>query len=71
MRASGGSFCSSRSIACVVSMLVPPGYILLMPRLMWVFGKAGALDISSMSVAAVLMNAVRSRLYGLAQPVSN
>jgi hypothetical protein len=46
MRASGGSFCSSRSIACVVRMLVLPGCIMLMPRLVCVFGEAGALDIS-------------------------
>ncbi len=31
VRASGGSFCSSRSIACVVHMLVPLGCIMLMP----------------------------------------
>jgi hypothetical protein len=63
MRASGGSFCSSRSIVCVVHMLVPPGCITLMPRLVWVFGEAGALDVRSISVAAVSMNAVRSRSY--------
>ncbi len=42
MRALSGSFCKSRSIACVVRMLVPPGWITLMPRLVWVFGEAGA-----------------------------
>ncbi len=55
----------------MVCMLVPPGWITLMPRLVWVFGEAGALDVRSVSVAAVLMNAVCSRLYGLAQLVSN
>ncbi len=44
---------------------------MLMPRLVWVFSDAGALDVRSVSIAAVLMNAVSSRLYGLAQPVSN
>ncbi len=71
MHASGGSFCSSRSIVCVVRMLVPPGCITLMPRLVWVLGEAGAFDVRSVSAAAVLMNAVRSRLYGSAQPDSN
>ncbi len=71
MGVSGGSFCNSRSIACVVNMLVPPGWIMIMPRLVWVFGEAGSLVVRSVSVAAVLMNAVRSRLYGLAQLVSN
>ncbi len=71
MCASGGNFCNSRSIACVVHMLVLPGCIMLMPRLVWVLGEAGALDVRSMSIAAVSMNAVRFRLYGLAQPVSN
>jgi hypothetical protein len=71
MCALGGSFCNSRSIAYVVCMLVPPGWIMLMPRLVWVLGEAGALVVRSVSVAAVLMNAVSSRLYGLAQPVSN
>ncbi len=56
---------------CVVRMLVPPGWIMLMTRLVWVFGEAGALDVRSVSIAAVLMNAVCSKLYGLAQPVSN
>ncbi len=49
---------------CVVHMLVSPGCIMLMPRLVRVFDKAGALDVRSMSIAAVSMNAVRSRLYG-------
>ncbi len=71
MRALGGSFCNSRSIACVVRMVVSPGWIMLMPRSVWVFGEAGALDVRSVSVAAVSMNAVCSRSYGLAQPVSN
>jgi hypothetical protein len=71
MHALGGSFCNSRSMACVVRMLVPPGCITLMPRLVWVFGDAGALDVRSVSIAAKSMNAVRSRLHGLAQPVSN
>jgi hypothetical protein len=71
MRASGGSFCNSRSIACVVRMLVPPGWITLMPRLVWVFGEAGALVVRSLSIATVSMNAVCSRSYELAQPVSN
>jgi hypothetical protein len=44
---------------------------MLMPRLVWVFGEAGALVVRSVSIAAVSMNAVSSRLYGLAQPVSN
>ncbi len=35
------------------------------------FGDAGALDFSSVKVAAVSINAVRSRLYEFAQPVSN
>ncbi len=35
---------------------------------MRVFGEAGALDVSSVTIAAVSMNAVR---YGLAQLVSN
>ncbi len=52
-------------------MLVPPSCIMLIPRLVCVFGEAGAWDVSSVSIAAVLMNAVRSRLFGLAQPVSN
>ncbi len=43
----------------------------IMPRLVWVFGEAGALDVRRMSIAAVLMNAVRSRLNRLAQSVSN
>jgi hypothetical protein len=34
-------------------------------------GEARVLDVKSMSNAAVSLNAVRSRLYGLAQPVSN
>jgi hypothetical protein len=51
-------------------MLVPPGCVTLMPRLVRVFGEAGALDVRRVSVAAVLMNAVGSRSYGLAQPVS-
>ncbi len=55
----------------MVRMLVPPGCITLMPRLVRVFGEAGALDVKSMSIAVVLMNAVRSRLYGLVQLVSN
>ncbi len=67
----GGSFCNSRSIACVVRMLVPPGWITFMPRLVWVLGGAGALVVRSVSIAAVSMKTVRSRLYGLAQPVSN
>jgi hypothetical protein len=71
MRALGGSFCNSRSIACVVRMLMPPGCITHMPRLVWVFGEAGALDVRSMSIAAVSMNALGSRSYGLAQLVSN
>jgi hypothetical protein len=71
MRASGGRFCNSRSITCVVRILVPPGWITLMPRLVWVFGEAGALDVRSVSIAAVLMNAISSRSYGLAQLVSN
>ncbi len=71
MHASGGTLCSSRSIVCVMSMLVPPGCITLMPRLVWVLGEAGAFDVRSVSIDAVLMNAVRSRLYGLAQLVSN
>jgi hypothetical protein len=71
MRVLGDSFCNSRSIVCVVRMLVPPGCIRLMPRLVWVFGEAEDLDVRSMSVAEVLMNAVYSRLYGLAQLVSN
>jgi hypothetical protein len=53
MRASGGSFCNSRSIAFVVRMLVAPGCITLFPRLVWVFGEAGALDVRNVSVAAV------------------
>jgi hypothetical protein len=52
-------------------MRVPPGWIMLIPRFVWVFGDAGALDVSSVSVAVVSINVVRSRLYGLAQPVSN
>ena len=52
-------------------MHVPPGRIMLIPRFVLVFGDAGALDVSSVSVAAVSINAVRSRMYGLAQPVSN
>jgi hypothetical protein len=44
---------------------------MLMPRLVWVLSEAGALDVKSVSVAAVLMNAMKSRLYGLAQPLSN
>jgi hypothetical protein len=55
----------------VVRMRVPPGRIMLIPRFVLVFGDAGALDVSSVSVAAVSINAVRSRMYGLAQPVSN
>jgi hypothetical protein len=71
MHVSGGSFCNSRSITCVVRMIVPPGWITLMPRSVWVFGVAGALDVRSVSIAAVLVNVVCSRSYGLAQPVSN
>ncbi len=56
---------------CVVVMLVLPGWITLMPRFICVFGEAGSLDVSCVSVAVVLMNAVRSRLYGLAQPIFN
>ncbi len=56
---------------CVVRMLVLLSCITLMPRLVWVFGEAGALDVRSVSVATVMINAVRSRLYGLAQLVSN
>ncbi len=52
-------------------MHVLPGWIMLIPRFVWVFGDAGALDFSSVKVAAVSINAVRSRLYGFAQPVSN
>ncbi len=52
-------------------MLVPPGWIALMRRSVWLFGEAGALNVRSVSVAAVSMNAVCSRLYGLAQLVSN
>jgi hypothetical protein len=48
----------------VVHMLVPPGCITLMPRLVRVFGDVGALDVRNMTVAAMLMNAVSSRLYG-------
>ncbi len=55
----------------MMRMLVPPGWITVMPRLVWVFGEARALDVRSISIAAVSMNAVCSRLYGLAQPVSN
>ncbi len=55
----------------MVRMLVPPGWITFMPRSVWVLGEAGALVEKSLSIAAVSMNAVRSRLYGLAQPVSN
>ncbi len=55
----------------MVHMLVPPGCITLMPRLVCVFGEAGALDVGRVSISAVSMNAVRSRSYGLAQPVSN
>ncbi len=47
---------------CVVRMCVPPGWITLIPRFVWVFGNTGALDVSRVSVAAVSMNAVRSRL---------
>jgi hypothetical protein len=36
-----------------------------------VFGEAGALDVRSVSIAAVLMNAVCSRLYVLALFFSN
>ncbi len=54
---------------CGASMLVPHGCITLMPRC--VFGEAGALDVRCVSVAAVLMNAVTYRSYGLAQLVSN
>jgi hypothetical protein len=71
MCALGDSFSSNRSIACVVRMLVPPGWITLMPRSVWVFGEAGALDVRSVSIAAVLMDAASSRLNGLAQPVFN
>jgi hypothetical protein len=56
---------------CVVRMLVPPGCITLIPRLVWVFGEEEALDVRNVSISAALMNAVRSRSYGLAQPVSN
>ena len=55
----------------MVCMLVPPGWIMLMLRLVWVFVEAGALDVRSVSVAAVSINAVCSRLYGLALLVSN
>ncbi len=68
---SGGSFQRSRTIARMVRMRVLPCWIMLIPRFVWVFGKAGALDISSVSIAAVSINAVKSRLYGLAQPSSN
>ena len=53
----------------MVRMPVPPGCItlMLMPKLVWVFGEAGCLVVRSVSVAAMPMNAVRSRL---AQPVS-
>jgi hypothetical protein len=71
MCALGGTFCNRRSILCVVRMLVPPGWITLMPRLVCVLGEAGALVVRSMSAAAVSMNAASSRSYGLAQPVSN
>ncbi len=36
-------------------MLVPPGWITLMPRLVWVFGEARALDVRRVSVAAARM----------------
>ncbi len=49
---------------------VPPCWTTFVPKLVWVFGEVGALDVSSVSDAAVLINAVLSRLYGLAQPVS-
>ena len=53
-------------------MHVLPGWIMLILRFVWVFGDAGrALDFSSVKVAAVSINAVRSRLYEFAQPVSN
>ncbi len=67
----GGSFRRSTSITWVVCMRVPPGWIMLTLRFVWVFGDAGALDFSSVKVAAVSINAVRSRLYGFAQPVSS
>jgi hypothetical protein len=55
----------------VVRMLVPPGWIMLLPRLVWVFGEARDFDVRSMSIAAVSMNAVSSKSYGFAQLVSN
>ena len=52
-------------------MRVLPGWIMLIPRFVWVFGDAGALDVNNMKVAPVSVDAVRSRLYGLVQPDSN
>ncbi len=71
MCALGGSFCNSKPIACVVRMLVPPGWITLMVRLVRLFGEARALDVRSVSIAGVSMTAVCSRYHGFAQPVSN
>jgi hypothetical protein len=67
----GWKFLKKQVIACVVRMLVPPGWIMLMPRFVHVFFEAGALNVSIVSVPAVSINTVRSRLYGLAQLVSN
>jgi hypothetical protein len=37
----------------MVRLRVPPGWITHILRFVWVSGNAGALDVSSMSVAAV------------------
>ena len=67
-RALVGSFVRSRFTACVDIIFAPLGCRTVICTLLFVVLRAGAVGVSSVTEAVVLMNAVDIKLGGLAQP---
>ena len=63
-----GSFDRRRLTACVDVILAPLGWRTVICTLLSAVLRAGALGVSSVTEAAVSMNAVESKSVGLAQP---
>ena len=66
--ASAGSLLRSKFTACVDIIFAPLGWRMVICTLLFVLLPAGAVGVSSVTEAAVLMNAVEFRSGGLSQP---
>ena len=66
--ASAGSLLRSKFTACVDIIFAPLGWRMVICTLLFVLLPAGAVGVSSVTEAAVSMNAVEFRSGGLSQP---